>query len=101
MRFFWNCIFVVAVLSLSVQAATIRPKGELCQICQFAVASAEAYIAQNSTEAEVEAFLDRLCDVLPAEFSSGCTGFVNEYLPKAVHFILVDYRLHVSSPDRI
>merc|ERR1712054_368014 len=62
--------------------------GELCQLCQFAVAAGESFLSENTTEEEVEDFIENLCNILPSEYASLCDDFVEEYLPEAINYIL-------------
>jgi len=70
----------------------IQPKpqqgGQLCGICELAIASIEQYLQQNQTEAQIIAFLENICNALPGGVGSLCTAFVDQYVPLGVQWLV-------------
>lgn len=58
------------------------PEGQLeCTFCEYALHFIQNELVANTTEAQVEAILDKLCSKLPKELADECTAFVEEYGP--------------------
>ncbi|XP_037274476.1 prosaposin [Rhipicephalus microplus] len=52
-----------------------------CTFCQYALHFIQNELVENSTEARVEAILDKLCSKLPNDMAKECMAFVEEYGP--------------------
>jgi saposin len=89
----------VCTKSVAVDAAVISQPSSLtmsmCSICEYVVAAAETIITNNSTETEIEKYLDDACDIL-GKYSSLCTGFIDTYLP-----VIFDDLVNGESPATV
>jgi len=77
---------VCAQLSLCPTAKFVGDDTE-CTVCEFLAVTVENYLAQNSTEVEIEQALTALCNDLPG-ISAICTGIVDAYLPELIDWII-------------
>jgi len=59
-----------------------------CGICELVVTYAENFLASNGTVAELEAYLEGVCMVLPAPFGAECTAFLDAQLPALISWLL-------------
>jgi len=55
-----------------------------CYLCQYVVKNLEAFITANSTEAEILAFAEKLCTVLPSSLQKVCKSLVDVYIPQVL-----------------
>ena len=62
-----------------------------CSLCTLIVGEVEKIIGTNKTEENVEAALDKVCDVLPSALSGPCETLVNRYLPALISLISQDF----------
>ena len=76
-------------------APTPAPKvggGNLeCSLCTLIVSEVEKIVGENKTEANIEAALDKVCDVLPSALSGPCETLVNRYTPAMIALIAQNY----------
>jgi len=75
-------------LSLCSSARASVSSGALCALCEWVVQESEQYLAQNSTEAQIQAALDSACSDLPAALSSLCQTFVNTYASQIIQLLI-------------
>uniref|UniRef100_A0A8D0BQF5 Prosaposin n=1 Tax=Salvator merianae TaxID=96440 RepID=A0A8D0BQF5_SALMN len=61
--------------------------GGVCDVCKMIVAYADKELEKNATTAEIEAFLERVCRLLPASVSDQCVQFVDQYEPMVVQLL--------------
>eukprot|EP01098_Paradermamoeba_levis_P014518 TRINITY_DN695_c0_g1_i1.p1 TRINITY_DN695_c0_g1~~TRINITY_DN695_c0_g1_i1.p1 ORF type:complete len:412 (-),score=169.66 TRINITY_DN695_c0_g1_i1:99-1271(-) len=61
---------------------------QYCQICQFVVTTAENFLSSSTTESEITTLADKVCTVLPSQYSQLCKQFVDDGLPLAIKYIL-------------
>jgi len=61
-----------------------------CSLCQAAVGYAEAFVSTNSSEAEVEALLDKACNIFPNSTQQMCDGIVNTLVTDGFQLIVND-----------
>jgi len=60
-----------------------------CDACQLIVGWAESQVSNNSTESQVENFLDNdLCALIPSIVRAECENIVNAYFPELVQILL-------------
>eukprot|EP01125_Pyxidicula_operculata_P009601 TRINITY_DN3156_c0_g1_i1.p1 TRINITY_DN3156_c0_g1~~TRINITY_DN3156_c0_g1_i1.p1 ORF type:complete len:274 (-),score=37.49 TRINITY_DN3156_c0_g1_i1:62-883(-) len=59
-----------------------------CQLCQWAISAIEAYLSQDTTEAELGRILQELCTIMPGEYSKLCQSFVSVYMSEAMLYVL-------------
>jgi saposin len=71
-------------------AFDMRPREEIdgCEICELVVNLIKQAAGANSSEAEVQAILDKICDLFPDTLKEECTAFVNEYGPQIIQLIV-------------
>jgi len=61
-----------------------------CSLCQAAVGYAEAFVTTNSSEAQVEALLDKACQIFPNSTQQMCDGIVNTLITDGFQLIVND-----------
>jgi saposin len=60
-----------------------------CVICEFVMKEAENYLTENSTEVEIENFLDNVCTkILPKTVKSDCDEYIDAYTPILLKLLL-------------
>ncbi|XP_078493273.1 uncharacterized protein LOC100176110 isoform X12 [Ciona intestinalis] len=69
---------------------------ELCDLCKTAIGFLGQEVGANSTRAEVEAALDKLCVKLPASLTETCDDLVEQYTPE-----ILDMIANIADPDYI
>jgi len=77
-------------LKPAVQVAEPKAKGVIeCTVCTLLVSLAESVLGSNSTEQQIEDFLDNsACSILPSTFATICQAIVTQYTPALVQAIL-------------
>jgi len=50
--------------------------------------SIEGYLSENSTEAEVQAVVEKICNYIPAQYTELCDELIATYAPDIVEFML-------------
>jgi saposin len=72
----------------SQQVAPVKAKDQnLCQICTLAMTILQQYLNNNSTDAQIKAALEQLCQKLPQQYSGMCTMMVDTYEPVLLSLI--------------
>ncbi|XP_038060562.1 uncharacterized protein LOC119731463 isoform X3 [Patiria miniata] len=66
-----------------------------CEICEYVTGLLDAFLKENRTKADVEHFLDNICDILPSQYKTECDMFVKEYVPEILQL------LDTYPPDQI
>ncbi|KAH9498380.1 hypothetical protein Btru_008134, partial [Bulinus truncatus] len=61
---------------------------ELCDLCKYVVTYIDTFVKENATEAEIEAILDKVCDILPASIKQQCENLVQQYGPLIIQLLL-------------
>eukprot|EP01092_Planopodium_desertum_P014827 TRINITY_DN75_c0_g2_i7.p2 TRINITY_DN75_c0_g2~~TRINITY_DN75_c0_g2_i7.p2 ORF type:complete len:419 (-),score=147.54 TRINITY_DN75_c0_g2_i7:42-1298(-) len=89
---------ILGLVCLLVAGTTAQSAWE-CGICELTLGYVENYLSENSTEAEVESFLENSVCALVAPISSLCDLFVESYLPRAVAFLDSDLPPDVFCAD--
>jgi len=67
-----------ASVHLMSQTSSVKTSEE-CVLCEFVMRELDGLLAQNATEAEITAALDKVCSLLPTSISKECGQFVNQY----------------------
>ncbi|XP_039624798.1 prosaposin isoform X1 [Polypterus senegalus] len=62
--------------------------GDYCQMCKMAISYVDKLLEQNSTEAEIEAAVEKMCSFLPDAARQQCDQMVEEYEPMIVQLLL-------------
>lgn len=75
----------------SLQAEVPAQIPVLCDICIIMVKGVEDYVADPTNVAEVEAFLDQVCTILPKSLEKTCDTIINHYYEKLVQQIIQGY----------
>ncbi|XP_078055896.1 prosaposin [Mustelus asterias] len=74
---------VCTAVGLCKKTKQIKPKqpkaGPLCEICKLVVGHVDELLENNATEHEIEAVLDKVCDLLPASVSDECKQLISQY----------------------
>jgi len=58
-----------AVVQKTERASDEDGMGQTCALCQFALQTVEGFISDTSTEAEIFGFLEKVCGMLPSNYS--------------------------------
>ncbi|XP_038639210.1 prosaposin [Scyliorhinus canicula] len=70
----------------------VKPKqlkaGPLCEVCQLMVEHLDKLIQKNSTEKQIEAALDKVCDLLPERMREECDQLVHQYEDALLQILL-------------
>ncbi|XP_072347983.1 prosaposin isoform X2 [Scyliorhinus torazame] len=70
----------------------VKPKqqkaGPLCEVCQQMVRQLDKFLQKNATEKEIEAALDRVCNLLPATMREKCDQLVHQYEDALLQILL-------------
>eukprot|EP01132_Coremiostelium_polycephalum_P005660 gene5660-7046_t len=94
---FISTILLLVILAISaISASPVKGSGIECELCQFVAKTAEDYLSNNSTVAEVETELQLACKILPSEFSTACDSFVNTYAP-----LIINLLVNKENPDTL
>ncbi|ESO85795.1 hypothetical protein LOTGIDRAFT_235754 [Lottia gigantea] len=59
-----------------------------CFICKMVLKKLYEELGQHATEAEIEAYLDKVCNFLPSTFRSECVSLINEFTPTIIKLVL-------------
>ncbi|RUS88535.1 hypothetical protein EGW08_003711, partial [Elysia chlorotica] len=62
--------------------------GSQCILCEFALTQLDKMLAENSTQAQIEAALDQVCNFLPASIKQECDSLVQQYTPQLIQLLL-------------
>jgi len=65
--------------------------GDNCVLCQFVVSSAEAWLEANATEAQIEQYLEVLCNTLPSGLAEECDSIVETEVPMIIQYLKQNY----------
>eukprot|EP00033_Pygsuia_biforma_P000454 GCRY01000540.1.p1 GENE.GCRY01000540.1~~GCRY01000540.1.p1 ORF type:complete len:900 (+),score=186.89 GCRY01000540.1:115-2814(+) len=58
-----------------------------CYICKLVLSYADRFLSKNSTEAEIESFLEKLCHFLPQLNGQQCDDIIEAYVPVIIHYL--------------
>ncbi|PIK44812.1 hypothetical protein BSL78_18317 [Apostichopus japonicus] len=59
-----------------------------CTLCEYVIQKLETMISKQSTVAEIEAALEKVCSLLPGSISDQCQQFVDQYTPTIINLIV-------------
>ncbi|PIK50803.1 hypothetical protein BSL78_12333 [Apostichopus japonicus] len=59
-----------------------------CTLCEYVMQKLETMISKQSTVAEIEAALEKVCSLLPGSISDQCQQFVDQYTPTIINLIV-------------
>ncbi|BFZ17741.1 hypothetical protein BsWGS_20780 [Bradybaena similaris] len=69
-----------------------QPNDELCDVCKYVVNYLDTFLDENSTQAEIEAELDKVCKILPANWTQQCVSLVESYTPLIIQMLIGELR---------
>ncbi|CAL1548952.1 unnamed protein product, partial [Lymnaea stagnalis] len=72
----------------TLKSAFQQPKDEICDLCKYVVTYIETFLKENATEAEIEALLEKVCDILPSSIKQQCDSLVQQYGPVIIQLLL-------------
>lgn len=90
---FFSLLIQNSIQTENVQSATSEDvsdtfgaavSGTECSLCEFVANYVEGYLAENKTEIQIEALLDKVCDLGPNSFVQECDSFVNTSIPDII-----------------
>ncbi|XP_048361501.1 prosaposin isoform X2 [Sphaerodactylus townsendi] len=85
------CVMLKCCTDKAVPAEIIVPvqsqNGDVCDVCKVVIAYVDKQLQKNATTAEIEAALERVCNLLPASYRDQCDQFVEQYEPMAVQLL--------------
>lgn len=80
---------VCTALKLCTSTRLTSPEASVeCILCEFVLKEVDSILDGNTTEAAVEAALDKVCDLLPSTIRSACEDLVKEYAPEIIQLIV-------------
>eukprot|EP00731_Ephydatia_muelleri_P017923 Em0010g1021a len=62
----------------------------LCVLCEYVMKELDSILAENATEAEVQAALNKVCSLIPKSLTSYCDSMVAKYTPQIIKLLLED-----------
>ncbi|XP_057312444.1 uncharacterized protein LOC130653962 isoform X3 [Hydractinia symbiolongicarpus] len=77
-------------------AMRLSLKGVSCEACEFAMGYLDGLLTKNSTEAEIETVVEKLCGELPQAFKNECDALITEYGNELIKLIVQQIQ-----PDRV
>eukprot|EP00057_Strongylocentrotus_purpuratus_P021219 XP_011675693.1 PREDICTED: proactivator polypeptide [Strongylocentrotus purpuratus] len=60
---------------------------ESCILCEYIMSEIDKLLTENSTEAEIQEVLDKVCAELPSHLTAECKEFVDQYEPALLSFL--------------
>ncbi|CAL1543582.1 unnamed protein product [Lymnaea stagnalis] len=72
----------------TLKSAFQQPKDEICDLCKYVVTYIDTFLKENATEAEIEALLQKVCDILPSSIKQQCDSLVQQYGPVIIQLLL-------------
>eukprot|EP01087_Luapelamoeba_hula_P024782 TRINITY_DN9552_c0_g1_i1.p1 TRINITY_DN9552_c0_g1~~TRINITY_DN9552_c0_g1_i1.p1 ORF type:complete len:136 (+),score=32.93 TRINITY_DN9552_c0_g1_i1:40-408(+) len=77
------------VLVLAVLCAVVAPAAaqDQCSICEFAVQYIDGWLAENSTEAQIERYMEVVCALAPSSEAQICDDFVVRFVPAVITYL--------------
>jgi len=83
-------LFIALLCIIPAFCNTSKPKPDLagpsCGICQFVVSELDKFIDSQSSKQEIEAVLEKVCDVIPKSVKPVCDEFV-----KVCKIVFINY----------
>jgi hypothetical protein len=81
-------LFAMFLIGSAIDASYARfDDNQYCSLCEFVINLGESFVQKNSTETEIEHFLQYSCQRLPEKYDPDCTEFINHF-PQIIQFIL-------------
>lgn len=77
-----------SVVAVPVMQEVAQPEGELCTICEFAISTIEKELSNNSTEQEVIAAVEKVCDILPSSVKDQCKQLIEQEGPQIINLLI-------------
>jgi len=74
-------IFSLLIASIGYSAA------QECGMCEYLVNLVEQYIAQESTESEIESAIEVICKFLPDSYESTCDAVIEAGIPQVIQWV--------------
>ena len=62
-----------------------------CSVCTTVVSLADSLLKENSTVADIETVLDKICSAMPADAAAACHNYVQQFLPIIIEMLENDY----------
>ena len=66
----------------------MQATNQTCVLCEFVINVLGRYVNQNSTEPEIEKWLQYVCSVFPSSIKSECNSFVDQYGPLIISLLV-------------
>ncbi|KAJ5072527.1 hypothetical protein M0811_01542 [Anaeramoeba ignava] len=63
-------------------------KGIECTVCEIVMKLLDGFLQNNSTQQEIEQFLEGVCNMLPSYLSGPCDSLIQTYLPQIINLIV-------------
>ncbi|GFO09499.1 proactivator polypeptide, partial [Plakobranchus ocellatus] len=79
---------LLGLCTSKIKGPTVVKDGQFCAICEFAMTQLDNILGENATEAKIEAALDQVCNLLPANVKQECVSFVAQYTPQLIQALL-------------
>jgi saposin len=68
------------------KAMPVKSSAE-CILCKFVAAKLDDMLAQNATQQEIQAALDKVCSFLPSTVGAECKQFIDEYAAEILQIL--------------
>merc|ERR1739848_211251 len=76
--------------------ASAPKAGVACMVCEYAMNELEKVISDKSTEAEVIAAVEQVCNLLPASYAAKCDALVEQYGNEIIELLI-----HAADPSTV
>merc|ERR1712038_1150584 len=88
---------ILIFLCLGVAASYAAPRQSVaCEVCEFAMTELEKVISDKSTEAQVIAAVEQVCNLLPASYAAKCDALVEQYGNEIIELLI-----HAADPSTV
>ncbi|CAF0834829.1 unnamed protein product [Didymodactylos carnosus] len=89
------CAYIQGHDSLSSSSAIVIPSvaadNTTCVMCEFVIHILQEFLSENSSESEVEKWLEYVCQLMPTTIRSECRLFVDSYGPAIISVLVRDF----------
>jgi len=75
------------------QPKPIDTSNSTCILCEYVMKILSNYIHQQSTEEEIEANLQKICNQIPSVLQNQCRDYIDNYSPAIISILLNEFNL--------
>lgn len=77
----------IGMVQLPVKTAPVKASPQ-CILCEYIMSEIDKMLENNKTEAQIEAALMKVCNILPSTIRDECTSFVSQYGPAVIALLV-------------